>query len=391
MSGGHLNKKIRVAFFPPTDSSWMGGVNYYKNLFYALHHHVNSEIEIFVFLNTSANNVVIQSYLPFADKVFYVDFLEKNKLSGFITKVENRIFGTHKFLEFLLKKYQIDVVSHSNFYGFKTIKSIGWIPDFQHLHLPNMFSKDEVEKRDRGFMRLIKRSDAVFLSSYDALNDFKSFSSKYINKAKVLQFVSQPLECYFNLSDNNRVELLHNYGLPEDFFFLPNQFWKHKNHITVFKAVRLLKQQGKDFFIVCTGDFNDYRDPGYIQYLKNFIAENRLEENIFLLGMVPYKDVNALIKFSKAVINPSLFEGWSSTVEECKSVGKSLIISDIKVHKEQSPDAIFFDKYSPESLSNVLAQFNEYDKNVIDQEEIKFRTKKYANVYLEVIRSVLNK
>ena len=41
---------------------------------------------------------------------------------------------------------------------------------------------------------------------------------------------------------------------------------------------------------------------------------------------------------SVAVINPSEFEGRSSTVEQAKSLGKQVILSNIKIHKEQKPD-----------------------------------------------------
>lgn len=57
-----------------------------------------------------------------------------------------------------------------------------------------------------------------------------------------------------------------------------------------------------------------------------------------LQGGVAYADVYALMRFSVRVINPSLFEGWSSAVEECKSVGKRLVLSGIPVHREQAAE-----------------------------------------------------
>ena len=40
---------------------------------------------------------------------------------------------------------------------------------------------------------------------------------------------------------------------------------------------------------------------------------------------------------SIALINPSKFEGRSSTVEQGKSMGEKIILSTIPVHKEQKP------------------------------------------------------
>jgi glycosyltransferase involved in cell wall biosynthesis len=57
----------------------------------------------------------------------------------------------------------------------------------------------------------------------------------------------------------------------------------------------------------------------------------------------------------RAVINPSLFEGWSTTVEEAKSLGKQAIVSDLPVHREQAPlRCMYFDPRDPEKLADAL-------------------------------------
>ena len=62
-----------------------------------------------------------------------------------------------------------------------------------------------------------------------------------------------------------------------------------------------------------------------------------------------------LIRHSISVINPSLFEGWSSTVEECKYIGKNLILSNINVHHEQDPPCcIYFDPNNSNELASIL-------------------------------------
>jgi glycosyltransferase involved in cell wall biosynthesis len=58
-----------------------------------------------------------------------------------------------------------------------------------------------------------------------------------------------------------------------------------------------------------------------------------------------------------ALINPSTFEGWSTTVEEAKGLGTPMILSSLRVHKEQNSHAIFFDADSPEQLAEILIDF----------------------------------
>jgi glycosyltransferase involved in cell wall biosynthesis len=58
------------------------------------------------------------------------------------------------------------------------------------------------------------------------------------------------------------------------------------------------------------------------------------------------------------VLNPSLFEGWSTTVEEARSLGVPLILSDLAVHREQAgTEAVYFDRYSGAALAAVLSKF----------------------------------
>ena len=386
MSGGRVNNKIRVGFFPPFDTGWMGGVNYYKNLFYAIKNYASNEIEIIVFLPYSTDVLVLNKYQDLADECYFVGFLDNKKLAYLFSKVEMRILKTNRLLEFYLRRYNIDLISHSGFTGLKKIKALAWIPDFQHLHLPSMFTAREIKVRNGNFKELARSSNAVVLSSFDALKDFETFAFDKKDKARVLQFVSQPDDKYFLLDVKDQEKILTKYDLPNDFYYLPNQFWKHKNHIVAFDAVRLLKEEGKDICLVCSGNLRDYRSPEYIRKLQDYIADNKLERNIRLLGVVPYEEVFSLIKFSRAVINPSLFEGWSSTVEECKSVNKNMILSDLKVHKEQSPDAVFFQRNSADELKIILQNYRIPVSAAT--ESVANRTKKFAQRYVDIVKDL---
>ena len=378
---------IKVGFIGAVSKEWMGGLNYFNNLLFAIDSLNNKELQIFVFVGKKTDEDIKNMFKRYGtvieDRIF-----DRKSLKWFLMKLEQKIFKTNFLLENILKKYDIQVLSHSSITKFKNIKTINWIPDFQHIHLPQMFSKKEIENRDKSFIQIIKESDVVVLSSFDALKDLRKFSSEYQNKARVLQFVSQPNSRYFELNENNKNNVLKKYDIKDDFFYMPNQFWKHKNHMTVFTAINELKKDGIQICVVCTGHLADYRNKTYIDEIKNFIKINNLEKNIKLLGLVEYEDVFALIKFSKAVINPSLFEGWSSTVEECKSVEKNMILSDLDVHKEQYPNATFFERNSVESLKNILKN---YKKENIDSniESLEIRTKKFADTYVSICNEVL--
>jgi glycosyltransferase involved in cell wall biosynthesis len=147
------------------------------------------------------------------------------------------------------------------------------------------------------------------------------------------------------------------YKLPSRFVYLPNQLWQHKNHITVLRALLLLRQRGVEAHVVATGSPSDYRNPEFPRSIFSFVEENKLDANFLFLGLIPYADIDPLMRASCCVINPSLFEGWSTTVEEAKALGVPLLLSNIAVHVEQAPsNAVFFSPLDPEEIANSIEE-----------------------------------
>jgi len=375
---------MRIAFIGEVSSEWMGGLNYYKNLLYAISI-VEKNVKVIVFVGKNTDNDIKDMFSEYAD-VIEDSMFDKKTLKWYLWKLLYKFFNSTYFLDKLLKTHDIQVLSHSGIIGLKECKTINWIPDFQHLHLPHMFSKKNILGRDKVYLEMIKKSDKIVVSSYAALKDFKSFAPQYIEKVDVLPFVSQPDQRYLQLSEDKK-SLIEKYNLSEEFFYIPNQFWKHKNHMLVFEAVKILKDKNVEINIVCTGHLNDSRNLEYIEIIKEYITSNNLQNNITLLGLVDYKDVFALMKFSIAVINPSLFEGWSSTVEECKSVGKNMILSDLDVHKEQYPSAIFFDRMDEKALVKVLGK-DTFNHEIQDYALLE-QSKKFGNNYLKIVNKII--
>lgn len=377
---------IRVGFIGSISKEWMGGVNYFRNLLFALNAIDDKKLDICFFVGKKTDNEIKNMFKAYAN-VIEDSIFDRKSLKWYFMKIEQKIFRTNFLLSSFLKSYGIQVLSHASVTNLRGIKTINWIPDFQHVHLPHMFSQKELDSRNKSFMDLIKQSNLVVLSSDDALKDLKRFAPGYENKVRVLKFVSQPDKRYFKLNEDDKVKLLKKYEIPTEFFYMPNQFWKHKNHMLAFEAIKQLVEEGSNICLVCTGYLQDYRNIDYIEAIKRFVIENKLEKNIKLLGLVDYEDVFSLIKFSIAVINPSLFEGWSSSVEECKSVGKNMILSGLEVHKEQYSDATFFDSNSLESLKNKLQNYKCLPNNnrFLD---LKKRTKSFANNYIEIVKEI---
>jgi glycosyltransferase involved in cell wall biosynthesis len=131
--------------------------------------------------------------------------------------------------------------------------------------------------------------------------------------------------------------------------------------------------------------------------LMEYISKHGLHSNIRLLGLIDYSDVVRLIRHSISVVNPSLFEGWSTTVEEARALGKSIILSNINVHREQDPpNGVYFAPMDAVALSDIMeSQYENYparSKDALDQasqSKSQERARRFAidyeNIVLELV------
>ena len=266
--------------------------------------------------------------------------------------------GADSPMALLLKKAEIDVLFISKWMGKSSgVPIMTWIPDFQHVHLPHMFTPEERESRDRVYSQLAQEAATVILISHNALEDFRAFAPTEAHKGRVLQFVAQvDAQVY----DADPSFVCTEYHLSEKFFYVPNQFWQHKNHGIIVEALALLHQTHSDITVVCTGNPHDYRQPHYFSDLLVKIARAGVQNQFIMLGMIPHPHIFALIRQSVAVLQPSLFEGWNTSIEETKSIGKMMILSDMPVHREQNPpQSRYFDPTNAEELAKYFIEIYE--------------------------------
>ena len=232
--------------------------------------------------------------------------------------------------------------------------TIGWIPDFQHIYLPELFGESELARRNTTYHRLAERATVVMLSSQAANDDFAAFAPNHTHKTRVVPF---PSLLAFRSLDPDPGATRTKFNLPEKFALVANQFWAHKNHSLVVEALALLKET-LDIPVVMTGLPADHRDPANKNFsaLLQAIATAGLNSQITILGLVPYPDLVNLMRTAALIIQPSRFEGWSTVVQDAVALGRPLLCSDIAVHREQVPRALSF---FPTDRADVLAELLE--------------------------------
>jgi glycosyltransferase involved in cell wall biosynthesis len=235
------------------------------------------------------------------------------------------------------------------------VPQICWIPDFQHVYRTEFFSVEELQNRDRRFGQIMAEADRVIVSNYCSYRDAARLYPQNRHKLAVLPFTMY-LGCDWKSVDARRVVM--KYDLPDKFLLFPSQFWRHKNHATLFQAIQLLRGRGiGDAVLVCTGFPYDPRYPDHAKGLREFLATHRLTTAVRVLGLLPRDDQVQLMRAAAAIVQPSLFEGWSALLEETRSLGKLVFASDIPMHREQFTDRVhLFNPTSAEALADLLTR-----------------------------------
>jgi glycosyltransferase involved in cell wall biosynthesis len=335
-------------------TEWMGGVIYIQNLLYALGALPPDERpRVRLMGPLKRDSAAIRSVLEHE----FVEY-HRGQVQGEGTALANLLYRLYRGV-----CRRIPYVGDPQVRGLDAVfpafaaspwqcSDIFWIPDFQSEHLPHLFTEQERALRRAGAARIAQSEGTLVLSSAAALADFQALFPDARVQTAIWRFCTTlPPEA------PARQDPRLGYRIPRKYLYIANQFWAHKDHMTAFAALKILVEQGLDVQIVCTGLESDRRSLPHAETLRRYVAETGLVDRVHFLGLVPRGDQIEIFRHAAAVLQPSLFEGWSTVVEDAKAIGRPIVLSDIPVHREQAPpNASYFRAGSPEDLAAVLSR-----------------------------------
>lgn len=252
---------------------------------------------------------------------------------GRLTRKARRILNGIQGAGDLFAQHGIDVLFPIPPCDNAGIPYVFWLPDFQYLRRPDLMSEELLRQLESYFREHVYSARQIVLSSQDAKNDFARVFPDKLDRTHVVRFCSVPDDDWWKV---NPKEVIRRYSLPERFFMVCNQFTRHKNHMTLLHAMHILSGRGEsDIHLVCTGSTFDHRQEDYVGQVKNYMEAYDLDARVHILGLIPRADYIALLRQSIAVLQPSWYEGWSTIIEDAKTLGKPILASDLPVHHEQ--------------------------------------------------------
>lgn len=226
--------------------------------------------------------------------------------------------------------------------------------DLQHLHYPYLLPIEEVTRRMLYYALACREATCIAVASQWGKEDFVNKLGLPPQKVRVVPLAA-PTVAYAqpNAEDKRRVRAT--YALPDRFAFYPAQTYSHKNHLRLFEALVLLRDDhGVHLSLVCTGFQNDHSVA-----LNEAISRLGLADQVHMLGYIPADHVRALYRLAEVTVFPTIFEGAGLPLLEAFAEGCPLACSRLPVLVEQAGNAaLYFDPFDSEDIARALLRLH---------------------------------
>lgn len=247
----------------------------------------------------------------------------------------------------MLRKQNIDILFSllQTFVPNYKVKLIAPIHDLMHRYEPD-FPEVSSEYGDREIAMgcLAKYASCLLVDSGLGKEQFReSYMNPNARKPSIVKLPYIVPEHIWNINEEY-------IAVPDKYVFYPAQFWKHKNHINLIHAVKLLQDEIRDVHLVLVGS-----EKNNCKEVKQFIADNGLEGNVTILGFVSDGNMTYLYRHAVGMIMPSYFGPTNIPPLEAMALKCPVAVSDKYAMPQQVGRAgLLFDPDSPEQIADCI-------------------------------------
>lgn len=299
-----------------------------------------------------------------------------------------------------LKKCDIKIliIPFPSLFGYRNnIPYIVTIPDLMYKYYPN-FPEYPLKvriRRDIEYKNAAKHSVLTVVDSLQGADDLYKFLKIPKGKSRAIPYIPPGYIYKYKDIDTKAVSsILMKYSLPEKFLFYPAQFWYHKNHARLLKAIELIKKKYQiKISLVLVGAPQE----SYNKIIK-LIQQLNLSNQVRYLGYVTYKEIVALYKKSLALIFPDLLGPTNIPPLEAIILGTPIVCSNAFAMPEQIGDAgLLFNPYSIEEIADNIYKIwtdNDLRLKLIKKEKERAKNlilEKYSNKWETIIEESLER
>jgi glycosyltransferase involved in cell wall biosynthesis len=250
-----------------------------------------------------------------------------------------------------VERNAIDVIHFPFQDAFTTsLPSIYQPHDLQHIHLPDLFTRWQWERREAIYRTHCERADTVVSMTSWGRRDLVASYGLAEEKVAVVPGGSV-LADYPEPTEADVAALRERLALPERFLLYPAQTWPHKNHERLLEALALVGNRLEEPVpLVCTGG-----QTAALTGVQERAGALGLGESVTFAGFVSPLELRALYGMASALVFPSLFEGWGLPVCEAFSSGLPVAASTATCLPDVVGDAgLLFDPEDPGGISQAI-------------------------------------
>ena len=220
------------------------------------------------------------------------------------------------------------------------------VHDLQHHDLPQFFSRAERRYRRWAYDGAARSATIVVtVSDYTRQRVVEHLA---IDPDRV-EVIPHGLDAnrFTPVADGDEALLAH-LDLPKRFVVYPANLWPHKNHGRLIEA--LAAQRERDFTLVLTG-----QPWNRLEQLMDRAGQVGVAERVRHLGHVEPATLAAIYRAARAMIFPSLYEGFGAPPLEAMACGCPVAASLHGALREVCADAVLeLDPESVESMADAL-------------------------------------
>jgi glycosyltransferase involved in cell wall biosynthesis len=246
----------------------------------------------------------------------------------------------------LLESLSVDAVHFVTPQAYLTdVPSVYQVMDLLHEHLPEFFSP--LHRRYRREAYRVFAEQAAIISTMADWTRSDIAASMQLPASKVAVVPLPPAVTPATVWPV-RPRDLENLEAP--FVLYPAQTWPHKNHLLLVEAMAMLRDEGSQAALVCTG-----RQTDHYATIRRRIEELRVADRVRFLGYVEQPELAWLYKEAAAMVFPSRFEGWGIPIVEAFAWDLPVACSSIPVLEEVARDAARrFDPDDPRGVADAI-------------------------------------
>lgn len=224
---------------------------------------------------------------------------------------------------------------------------------------PEVRLNQEFDKRERLYNSVLKKAVGITADSQASIDQICKIYSIDRKRVHLLKYLPRPIE---TRGDAN-IDIKAKYRLKNNYIYYPAQFWPHKNHIYILKAIKQLKEKhGIEIDAVFSG-----HDNGSGDHILRKVEEYGITDQIHCIGYIPDEEVPCLYAQATAMVMPTYFGPTNIPPLEAFEYGCPVCYSDLEVLREQVGDAAFLmDLKNPESLCKHLTTILS-DKQIVEE------------------------